>query len=325
MNQASDQITQRNQDIIIISKMTSLTEEWQLKVNENSIKYIIDIEDFDQKIRNFSNGEEIYSKYFKVGSSTFQISISPVEDDNYVGVYLKNRSNWRVKAKCSFSIQEKDFEKDLPPQFFTGGSRRSRGFSQFISHSRCEPYDVLTCKGNLILQADVEILEEEVLPDRDLTVNETTKKLENKIDDQTREINRLYERNKNIERKVDDQTKEIKRLCEKNNIIESENQIQINELKNMISDLSIIVMTQQPQQHQTPIHSIMLECPVCMEAVRPPMRLKQCGQGHIICDSCYDQAGVEADSQRTGVNICHTCRGFITGRPSQLERILGLC
>ena len=62
---------------------------------------------------------------------------------------------------------------------------------------------MLTCKGNLILQADVELLEEEVLPDRDLTANETTIKLDNKIDDQTREINCLYERNKTIERKLD--------------------------------------------------------------------------------------------------------------------------
>ena len=55
---------------------------------------------------------------------------------------------------------------------------------------------MLTCKGNLILQADVELLEKEVLPDRDLTANETTIKLENKIDDQTREMNCLYEINK---------------------------------------------------------------------------------------------------------------------------------
>ena len=30
-------------------------------------------------------------------------------------------------------------------------------------------------------------------------------------------------------------------------------------------------------------------CPVCLETVCPPMRLVQCGAGHILCDSCYSQ------------------------------------
>ena len=59
--------------------MTSLIEEWQLKTGENSIKYIIDIEKFDKKVKTFRTGKSICSKKFKVGGSTFSISIYPGE------------------------------------------------------------------------------------------------------------------------------------------------------------------------------------------------------------------------------------------------------
>ena len=32
-----------------------------------------------------------------------------------------------------------------------------------------------------------------------------------------------------------------------------------------------------------------LECPICVESLRPPMRLVQCGAGHIMCDTCFGQ------------------------------------
>ena len=56
-------------------------------------------------------------------------------------------------------------------------------------------------------------------------------------------------------------------------------------------------------------------------------------QGHIICDSCHARAEEEANAQwgseglREGnpnIDLCHTCREVITGRPSELERVLGL-
>ena len=31
----------------------------------------------------------------------------------------------------------------------------------------------------------------------------------------------------------------------------------------------------------------LLECPMCTEEARPPMRLRQCREGHIICDWCF--------------------------------------
>ena len=61
------------------------------------------------------------------------------------------------------------------------------------------------------------------------------------------------------------------------------------------------VQVQQPQPSQAsePSQVIAIQplsppapevtCPVCLETVCYPMRLVQCGAGHILCDSCYSQ------------------------------------
>jgi len=58
-----------------------------------------------------------------------------------------------------------------------------------------------------------------------------------------------------------------------------------------------------------------VECPVCLDRVKPPMRLLQCDQGHVVCTLCFTQM-VQKN--------CPTCRGNITGKPTVLENVLGL-
>ena len=85
--------------------------------------------------------------------------------------------------------------------------------------------------------------------------------------------------------------------------------IEIYDMKNTILSLNISDQTRESRPRS--------ECPSCMEILRQPMRLMQCGQGHIVCDQCYTRLeGRE--------NLCPTCRGDITGRPTELERVLGL-
>jgi len=55
------------------------------------------------------------------------------------------------------------------------------------------------------------------------------------------------------------------------------------------------------------------ECPICKERIKKPMRLKQCGQGHIVCEECLREK-----------THCYTCQGVISGRPTTLEHILSL-
>merc|ERR1719481_200101 len=101
--------------------------------------------------------------------------------------------------------------------------------------------------------------------------------------------------------------------------MEARSSREIDELKRMIQGLT---MSPQFQGMVT----LEVECPVYVEVARPPMRLKQCGQGHIICDACQSRAEACASDSDDGrnPNICHSCREIITGRPSVLEKVLGL-
>jgi len=264
--------------------MSSLTSEWQLKSSENSIKYIIDIENFDKKIKTFRPGRGIYSKEFMVGRSTFYISIYPggetAKSKGYVSIGLVNNSDWRLRANASISVQNKSISKKMDGRFFQPNS--GFGFPEFAPHGRCYRGDLLDDDGILTLEVNVELLEEEVVQSRDLTQENILKRIE-KLEDTVHESAR-----------------------------------NINELKIMIQDLQ----NSKPQPSQPKV-----ECPVCMELARPPMRLKQCGQGHIICDTCHSRSKKAAGGygeETFNPDRCHTCRMVITGRPAALERILGL-
>eukprot|EP00091_Calanus_sinicus_P015304 TRINITY_DN33415_c0_g1_i1.p2 TRINITY_DN33415_c0_g1~~TRINITY_DN33415_c0_g1_i1.p2 ORF type:complete len:146 (+),score=26.44 TRINITY_DN33415_c0_g1_i1:145-582(+) len=143
--------------------MSSLTDEWQLKTKENAIKYIVDIENFDRKIRTFRNGRSIHSKCFKIGNSTFQVLIFPsggsVGVKSCVSVHLENRSNWRVKVNATFSIQNKNFAMILGEGFLNNSDSEGQcwGFGQFMSHCRCTRNDLLTHDGLLTLQFLIQI------------------------------------------------------------------------------------------------------------------------------------------------------------------------
>jgi len=56
------------------------------------------------------------------------------------------------------------------------------------------------------------------------------------------------------------------------------------------------------------------ECPVCLEIMRPPIHIWQCGEGHLLCGSCRDNPAV---------SCCPTCRGPWNqgGRNRGMERL----
>ena len=55
-----------------------------------------------------------------------------------------------------------------------------------------------------------------------------------------------------------------------------------------------------------------LECPVCLEEMRPPTRIWQCGSGHPVCDTCI---------RSPRVTCCPTCRQKIVGRNVLAEKL----
>ena len=185
------------------------------------------------------------------------------KDEDYVSVFLKNCSDWRVKANATFSIQNRWFQKHLKGHLYQPLGSDSWGLGEFVHHDRCKKDDLLSDSGTFTLQADIELLEEEVLQIRDLTEENTNEaryeRLMEAFDNQ-RDTSELEETVDNLKANIES--------------IEAENARQTNELKKMIQDLTLTVSKIAKSEPEPP----QVECPVCLEVLGPPMRLKQCGK-----------------------------------------------
>lgn len=265
--------------------MSSLTHEWHLK-RKNGIKYWIDIHGFNRKM-NWRFGREVYSRKFKISESVFRVEIYPngnaSEHKGHVSVFLYNESSWRVRiSDVTFKVG--DCEQTLAARYFQ--ANESWGLPLFVSHDQIEQSDLLDNENRFTLEVDIELLEEEVEASRPVdSEGDVLLSLKN-------EISTIKEDLKSQSTAMKDMKEEFSQQLNKG----------LNELKNMIGGL------RRPAG---------VKCPVCMEEVRTPMRLRQCGEGHIICDSCFRQ-------DQAQYSRCSICRGAITGRPTELENLLGL-
>ena len=253
--------------------MSSLTDEWHLK-RENGIKYCIDVYNFRKKM-NWPCGKEVYSRKFKISESVFRIEINPnglsSKEKGYVSIYLRNESSWRVR--CSdITFKVGHHERTMDDDYYQAD--QSWGLPKFVSHYEIEMADLLNEENRLTLEVDVELLEEEVTASRPVD-NEGDVLLSLK-----NEISSIKEDLKSQRTEMKDMKKELNQG--------------MNEIKNMIVGNSSL---RRPAN---------VECPVCMEEVRAPMRLRQCGEGHIICDACFHQ-------NQGNRSMCFICRGAITG------------
>ena len=54
------------------------------------------------------------------------------------------------------------------------------------------------------------------------------------------------------------------------------------------------------------------ECPVCLEEMKPPVRIHQCVDGHLLCGTCRENPAILT---------CPVCRGNIMGRAVVMEKL----
>ena len=283
--------------------MSGLTTEYMIKQGDNSIKYDILINTFHKKIKTFKIGREIYSRVFRIGESKFQIEIYPngntKEHKGNVSVFLANKSDWRVKLKVTFSLVHDIFhgEQTLEHCYDPGNSY---GWPAFVGHKDCTYNDL--DEGTFRLQATITVQDEEVTAERDMTgMNEGVKQA---LDSQTARL-----------------SSEVDVVKEEMRVMKKEHDRELAAIRRGIEELKLSVQVNAAPRQES---RRQFECPMCTEEARPPMRLKQCGEGHIICDTCY--ARDEQARQREGRerNQCGVCREQITGRPTALETFLGL-
>ena len=292
--------------------MSGLTTEYMIKKSDNSVRYDVLINAFHKKIKTFKIGREIYSRIFRVGESKFQIEIYPngntKEHKGNVSVFLQNKSDWKLKLKATLCVDHHDFSDSMERYF---DADESFGWPTLVAHNQCN-YDNLR-EGTFEIQVTITVLEEQVTAERDMTgMNEGVKEA---LDSQT---TRLSSEVDIVKEEVCELKANMSGIKEELLVMKRQQDRDMTAIKNGIGDLRLSM-----QGNATPYRR-QFECPMCTEEARPPMRLKQCGEGHIICDTCY--ARDEQARQREGRlrNQCGVCREQITGRPTALETFLGL-
>ena len=304
--------------------MSGLTTEYMVRKSDNSIRYDVIINSFHKKIKTFNNGREIHSRVFKIGQSKFQIEIYPngdaKKDKGNVGIFLRNKSDWRLKLKATFHVARGPARNDNHlERWYDSGE--GYGWPTFLDHKSCA-YENLD-EGTFEIQVTITVLAEEVTAQRDMTgLNEGTKEA---LDSQTA---RLSSEVDVVKEEVDDMKEEVHVLMtdmrdvkEELHAAKRQQDLNFSALQRGIEELKLSMQGITVSAVQS---TRQFECPMCTEEAKYPMRLKQCGEGHIICDTCY--ARDEQARQREGRerNQCGVCRGPITGRPTALETFLGL-
>ena len=65
-----------------------------------------------------------------------------------------------------------------------------------------------------------------------------------------------------------------------------------------------------------------LECPICLEMMRPPTRIWQCPQSHLVCEICRNQLKNQRCNCRNCLQRCPTCwTGRVTMRAHFAENM----
>ena len=95
--------------------------------------------------------------------------------------------------------------------------------------------------------------------------------------------------------------KRLKMITRQVNEVKSvENQIQL--VRRQLDSFDRIYGMGGPRSPVSPSHNIFekdFECPVCYEMMRPPSRIFQCNNGHLICEDC---------KSHSEIRTCPTCR-----------------
>lgn len=101
---------------------------------------------------------------------------------------------------------------------------------------------------------------------------------------------------------------------EKIEALDKEVTTDINYLKDSLKNLQIILATASSSDNADTVSSTRseLECPVCLEEMRPPKKIWQCSDGHAICEFCR---------KKPHVTCCPVCRKYIVGRSNIAEKV----
>ena len=143
---------------------SKIYREWQLK-RENGIKYRVVIKNYFDEMDFASCMRTVKSSQFKISESLFRIMLKPdiySSSQKYVGVFLENLNDWKVQ--CTWSVRAGSQSGKDDSRYIRAMSKS--GYPQFLTFRRIDKGGILNDDGDLIMEVDVKLLGEEVLPSR---------------------------------------------------------------------------------------------------------------------------------------------------------------
>eukprot|EP00092_Neocalanus_flemingeri_P008680 GFUD01009350.1.p1 GENE.GFUD01009350.1~~GFUD01009350.1.p1 ORF type:complete len:293 (+),score=86.16 GFUD01009350.1:53-880(+) len=87
---------------------------------------------------------------------------------------------------------------------------------------------------------------------------------------------------------------------------------EIYEMKETIQSMKIVLASSDDDEEIVEKTRSELECPVCLEEMKPPRRIWQCSDGHPLCENCR---------KKPEMNTCPTCRKYLVGRSTIAEKL----
>jgi len=87
---------------------------------------------------------------------------------------------------------------------------------------------------------------------------------------------------------------------------------EIYDMKETIQSMKIVLANSDEDEEIVEKTRSELECPVCLEEMKPPRRIWQCSDGHPLCENCR---------KKPEMNTCPTCRKYLVGRSTIAEKL----
>jgi len=172
---------------------------------------------------------------------------------------------------------------------------------------------------------------DEVLMDEDLFVKtEVLEKINEKIEKERKDLaekewdymeeilqieGNFHDEKAKIEKMLEQQIKDLETVfLEKKITLQNKFTKQKEKSESIISKLETVKVNLDMKSLLEPGGGAIseLECPVCLEEMRPPVRIWQCVSGHAVCEGCRKSPLVKD---------CPTCRQKIVGRNILAEKL----
>ena len=145
--------------------MSLITREYIKDAAETALTYMIEINNFQKKLKEARSRVMAETEIFTLSWTSFKVGVyllgSDQDSKDHLSVYLYNESDWMVKAEYKIRVKSQYFWSSCVKVFEARSQPRNAwGQPKSIPHSRCNPDDLLTPSGSLILEIKVNLVDE---------------------------------------------------------------------------------------------------------------------------------------------------------------------